>query len=65
MIYRNTQAVYEFKLQPSLADTTYNGTDYGGVFLNHSDTTIDTKAYNATDIFKVSEIDLGIFYRAY
>jgi len=56
-VYLNSQCVYEFRAHPYLADTMEMIIEriFEQVF------TIDSKAYNATDVFKVSEIDLGIY----
>lgn len=56
-IYRNSQCVYEFRVHPFLADTME--TIIERIF-EHT-FTIDGKSYNTTDVFKVSEIDLGIY----
>lgn len=56
-IYKNTQEVYELRLHP------YNMSTMRTIerIFDHSNVLIDGVAYNATDVFQTSEIDLGVY----
>lgn len=56
-IYKNTIGSYELRLHPYLADTM----DTIERIFDHNDITIDGVVYNCTDVFQVSEIDLGVY----
>jgi hypothetical protein len=57
-IYLNTQAVYEFRIHPFLADTMELIIER---IFEHSQISIEGNEYTNTDVFKVSEIDMGIY----
>jgi len=57
LIYRNTQAVYEFRFHPYLEETM----DIIERIFDHNTVEIDGKGYTATEPFKTSEIDMSIY----
>ena len=57
LIYRNTQAVYEFRFHPYLEETM----DIIERIFDHNMVEIDGKGYTATEPFKTSEIDMSIY----
>lgn len=56
-VFKNTLASYELRLHPYLADTM----DTIERIFDHTTITVDSVGYNATDVFQVSEVDLGIY----
>ena len=57
-VYKNTQSLYEFRMNPYLAETLENVLE--GVFM-HNSVTINNTEYNATQSVDTNEISMGIY----
>ena len=57
-IYKNTQSVYEFRMNPYLSETFEDVLE--GIFM-HDTVTINGTKYNATDTVQTSELDLQVY----